>query len=53
MDLDKFKVINDSAGHLAGDHCLEQVALLLESLVGKDDVLARFGGDEFGVILNM
>ena len=51
LDLDKFKVVNDSAGHLAGDRCLEQVALLLESLVGKDDILARFGGDEFGVVL--
>ncbi len=51
LDLDKFKVINDSAGHLAGDHCLEQVALLLESMIGKDDILARFGGDEFGIIL--
>lgn len=53
LDLDKFKVVNDSAGHLAGDHCLEQIGLLLESLVGKEDVLARFGGDEFGIIFKI
>ncbi len=51
LDLDKFKVINDSAGHLAGDHCLEQIGLLFKSIVGCDDVLARFGGDEFGIIV--
>jgi len=51
LDLDKFKVINDSAGHLAGDHCLEHIALLLESIIGSGDVLARFGGDEFGIIV--
>lgn len=51
LDLDKFKVINDSAGHLAGDHCLEHIALLFESIIGSNDVLARFGGDEFGIIV--
>jgi len=52
LDLDKFKVINDSAGHLAGDTLLQQIASLFESSIGKDDFVARFGGDEFGIVLH-
>lgn len=52
LDLDKFKVINDTAGHLAGDTLLQQIASLFESCLGKDDFLARFGGDEFGIVLS-
>lgn len=51
LDLDKFKVINDTVGHLAGDNLLQQIASLMESCLSKDDFLARFGGDEFGIIL--
>ncbi|WP_263832958.1 bifunctional diguanylate cyclase/phosphodiesterase [Sulfurospirillum oryzae] len=51
LDLDKFKVINDSVGHLAGDTLLQQIASLFESSIGENDLLARFGGDEFGIVL--
>ena len=51
MDLDKFKIINDTAGHLAGDEVLRQVAKLLQKKTRKNDFLCRFGGDEFGLIL--
>ena len=47
MDLDGFKDINDQYGHDAGDHVLKRVAEGLNSTVRKDDIIARFGGDEF------
>ena len=52
IDLDQFKVVNDTAGHLVGDKLLQQVAKLLAGKIGKGDVLARLGGDEFGLLLN-
>jgi diguanylate cyclase (GGDEF)-like protein len=51
IDLDQFKVINDTVGHLVGDQLLQQVARLLSDKVHPGDVLARLGGDEFGLLL--
>ncbi|HYH45891.1 MAG TPA: PAS domain S-box protein [Thermoanaerobaculia bacterium] len=51
LDLDEFKVVNDTAGHLAGDEMLKQVTALLRAQLRPGDVLARLGGDEFGVVL--
>jgi diguanylate cyclase (GGDEF)-like protein len=51
MDLDRFKVINDSVGHLIGDDLLFQAGSRIRSCVKSEDVVARLGGDEFGVLL--
>ncbi len=51
LDLDEFKVVNDTCGHLAGDEMLKQITALLRSRVRRIDSLARLGGDEFGVLL--
>ena len=51
MDLDQFKVINDTCGHLAGDEMLRQISQLLKDTIRKSDILARLGGDEFGVLM--
>lgn len=51
VDLDRFKEINDTLGHPAGDHLLEQIGPRLAAALDPQDFLARLGGDEFGVLL--
>ena len=51
LDLDQFKLVNDTCGHVAGDELLKQIVVLLKSNIREADLLARLGGDEFGLIL--
>jgi diguanylate cyclase (GGDEF)-like protein len=52
LDLNRFKTINESLGHSTGDNLLQNVGERLKKLIGEEDMLARFGGDEFGIILS-
>ena len=51
MDLDQFKIVNDTCGHIAGDTLLQQLNVTLQDQVRQHDTIARLGGDEFGVLL--
>jgi len=50
-DLDKFKLLNDTLGHPAGDYLLKQIVEMLEAAISPEDLLGRMGGDEFGLLL--
>jgi diguanylate cyclase (GGDEF)-like protein len=52
LDLDQFKVVNDTSGHIAGDELLKQLGALLRKHIRKEDLLARLGGDEFGILMH-
>jgi diguanylate cyclase (GGDEF)-like protein/PAS domain S-box-containing protein len=51
MDLDQFKVVNDTCGHIAGDGLLMELATMIRHRVNEDDTVARLGGDEFGILM--
>ncbi|WP_213876194.1 EAL domain-containing protein [Pseudomonas sp. dw_358] len=52
LDLDQFKLVNDTCGHAAGDELLRHICALLQSCLSEADTLARLGGDEFGILLD-
>jgi diguanylate cyclase (GGDEF)-like protein len=51
LDLDEFKLVNDTCGHASGDELIRQIAALMRARLRQTDILARLGGDEFGILL--
>ena len=51
FDIDHFKAVNDTYGHLAGDYVLKQLAMEIKRRIRREDILARYGGEEFAIIL--
>jgi diguanylate cyclase (GGDEF)-like protein len=51
FDIDHFKQINDSFGHLAGDYVLKQLATVVKGKIRREDILSRYGGEEFAIVL--
>jgi diguanylate cyclase (GGDEF)-like protein len=51
FDIDHFKAINDSYGHLAGDYVLKQLATVIKGKIRREDIFARYGGEEFAIVL--
>ncbi|NOY64475.1 MAG: diguanylate cyclase [Nitrospirae bacterium] len=51
IDIDDFKLFNDTEGHLAGDHILKEIAIIMSSTVRANDIVVRYGGEEFAIIM--
>jgi two-component system cell cycle response regulator len=51
IDIDNFKQINDAHGHIAGDNCLRKMVSIAKNSIRSEDILGRFGGDEFIIIM--
>ncbi|MEK4424703.1 GGDEF domain-containing protein [Solibacillus sp. FSL K6-1523] len=52
IDLDNFKLVNDQFGHLEGDEVLKEIAHILQQAIGEKGIVVRFGGDEFGIVMD-